>query len=135
MSERKSNRQLDHETVEKIKALYAAGKAKHHIADILGLSWSTVDKYLKLQDQDELEQLRDQKKREFIDNAWASIQMGSELIKQQIERLLRDSEGLSVKEIQHLTTSLGILYDKQALAQGDPTQISKDVVSWDDLDD
>ena len=124
---------LDYATIEQIRALYAAGHTRQAIATTLGLSWSTVDKYLKLQDQDALEQLRDQKKRGFIDNAWASIQMGSELIKQQIERLLRESEGLSAKEIQHLTTSLGILYDKQALAQGDPTQIAHGVVAWQDI--
>jgi wobble nucleotide-excising tRNase len=35
----------------------------------------------------------------------------------------------------HISTYIGTLYDKQALAQGDPTEITENITRWSDLDD
>lgn len=122
---------LDYATIEQIRALYAAGHSRQAIATKLGLSWSTVNKYVN--GADDLEDVREAKKREMIDLAWEIILDGLQLSRDQIRRLRDQGEQLSAGDIQRILTGIGITFDKQALAQGDPTQIAHGVVAWQDI--
>jgi transposase len=123
---------LDFATIEQIRALYAAGHSRQAIATALGLSWATVRKYTS-GSRDSLEDLREAKKREMIDLAWEIILDGMQLSRDQIRRLRQQGEQLSAGDIQRILTGIGIAYDKQAIAQGDPTQIAHGVVAWHDI--
>ncbi len=123
---------LDYATIEQIRALYAAGHSRQAIATKLGLSWSTVRKYTSGAD-DGLEGQREAKKREMINLAWEIILDGMKLSREQIRRLKDQGEQLSAGDIQRILTGIGIVYDKQSLAQGDPTQIARGVVAWQDI--
>ncbi len=125
---------LDFATIEQIRALYAAGHTRQAIASALGLSWATVRKYTSgAGDGDDLEDRRVQKKAEMIDLAWEIILDGLQLSRDQIRRLRDQGEQLSAGDIQRILTGIGIAFDKQALAQGDPTQIAHGVVAWQDI--
>ena len=125
---------LDYATIEQIRALYAAGHSRQAIATTLGLSWATVRKYTSgAGDGDDLEDLRARKKAQMIDLAWEIILDGLQLSRDQIRRLREQGEQLSAGDIQRILTGIGIAYDKQALAQGDPTQIARGVVAWQDI--
>jgi len=123
---------LDYATIEQIRALYAAGHTRQAIATKLGLSWYTVNKYVT-SGADGLEDKREEKKREMIDLAWEIILDGLQLSRDQIRRLRQQGEQLSAGDIQRILTGIGITFDKQALAQGDPTQIAHGVVAWQDI--
>jgi|LSQX01.3.fsa_nt_gb transposase len=124
---------LDCATIEQIRALYAAGHSRQAIASALGLSWATVRKYTSGSEADGLEDRREAKKREMIDLAWEIILDGMRLSRDQIRRLQQQGEQLSAGDIQRILTGIGITFDKQALAQGDPTQIAHGVVAWQDI--
>ena len=126
---------LDYATIEQIRALHAAGHTRQAIATTLGLSWATVNKYVTsgAGDGDDLEDRREAKKREMIDLAWEIILDGLQLSRDQIRRLREQGEQLSAGDIQRILTGVGIAWDKQALAQGDPTQIAHGVVAWQDI--
>ena len=124
---------LDFATIEQIRALYAAGHSRQAIATALGLSWATVRKYTSGAEADGLEGQREAKKREMIDLAWEIILDGLQLSRDQIRRLKAQGEQLSAGDIQRILTGIGITFDKQALAQGDPTQIAHGVVAWRDI--
>jgi transposase len=124
---------LDYATIEQIRALYAAGHSRQAIATKLGLSWSTVRKYTSGGAGDDLEGQREAKKREMIDLAWEIILDGLQLSRDQIRRLRAQGEQLTAGDIQRILTGIGIAYDKQSLAQGDPTQIAHGVVAWQDI--
>ena len=69
----------------------------------------------------------------MVDLAWEIILDGLELSRDQIRRLKAQGEQLSAGDIQRILTGVGIAWDKQALAQGDPTQIAHGVVAWQDI--
>ncbi len=156
---------LHPEVVEQIKALYASGMTKQGIADQLDLSWSTVDKYCQ-PEMDALEELREERRKKFIEACWRNItdaielgnqkvniaKMASKDFKKMVEKTeeeLRKSGAApeviaeAVKAmakmgdipLAHISTYIGTLYDKQALAQGDPTEITENITRWSDLDD
>ena len=82
---------------------------------------------------DDLEGKREAKKAEMIDLAWEIILDGLQLSRDQIRGLRQQGEQLSAGDIQRILTGVGIIYDKQAIAQGDPTQIAHGVVAWQDI--
>lgn len=101
-------------------------------------------------------ELRDKKKTEFIDKAWRIIGHAQELLERRIERALlsenmlddlllellqtenltsddrkalyKKMSAIKIEDIGKLTTALGTLYDKQALASGDATSREEQVV-------
>lgn len=100
--------------------------------------------------------LREEKKKSFIDKAWKIIEQAQDLLERRIERALSSEEDLDnllsevlrtegltnddrkalykkmsaikIEDIGKLTTALGTLYDKQALANGDVTSREEQVV-------
>lgn len=65
---------IDDRTKEHIKQLLATGMAKNAVAKQVGVSWATVDKVSK-EEKDTLESLRDQKKQQWIEEAWKTINL------------------------------------------------------------
>lgn len=108
---------LDDKTKEKIKALLATGISKNQVAEKVKVSWATVDKVSK-EDPGEFEELREQKRTEFINKIWANmedaIQLGHTMI-------IEAKENKREIPLSHISTYVGTLYDKQALMTGGKT--------------
>jgi len=138
---------LDDQTKERIKALLATGKAKNQIAKEVGVSWATVDKVSK-EAPDEIESLREQKRAQFIDRLWNSMDRAlgladkkieiameaaekldviydkiadSELDFKQKQELINSINNLSSVPLGQISTFIGTIYDKHALMTGGKT--------------
>jgi len=88
---------------------------------------TTVHELLKQDgflDKDKFDELRDAKKQEFIGKAFDLAMETLDVIGEKITSL-KDIESLKKANIRDLTTALGTLYDKQALASGEPTTITE----------
>jgi hypothetical protein len=68
---------------EKILALSAIGKSQREVAEVVGVAPSTVNRIVNI-NPDELEQYRTQKKMEFIQRAWDTVNNALELGNQKI---------------------------------------------------
>lgn len=138
---------LDDQRKEQIKALLTAGKSKNQIAKDVGVSWATVDKISK-EEPDKLENLREQKRAQFIDRLWDSMDIALGLADKRIRLALEGSEkldtvcdkiidsnmefkqkqdllnainNLSSIPLGQISTFIGTVYDKQALMKGEST--------------
>ncbi|EGL82094.1 hypothetical protein CathTA2_2457 [Caldalkalibacillus thermarum TA2.A1] len=69
-----SKNKIDDKTKEQIRQLLAEGLAKNAVAKKVGVSWATVDKVSK-EEKDSLENLREQKKEQWIEEAWKTINL------------------------------------------------------------
>lgn len=109
-------RKYSDEVKEKAYALYAICGNYEEVSRQIGVPSNTIIGWVKDKPPDGYEELRDQKRREFIDSA-------SEIIELAIERLKNDllDEDKPIPA-NHLTTVIGTLYDKRALASGDTTE-------------
>jgi len=104
-------------------------------------------------DPDSYEQARATKKQEFIDNAWNVVQKAlllankrfdkaldheaefdaiideisssDDMTQKQKQALLSKLGAIEMSNIKDIAIALGTIYDKQALASGEPTQISE----------
>jgi len=72
---------------------------------------------------DNLETLREQKKAEFIQEAWDTVKKIHLKINDKLDAMSADE--LKKANIRDLAIALGTIYDKQALASGEPTQITE----------
>jgi hypothetical protein len=116
------------EDKEKLKAVIYMNPtgAKKEWSRQANIPEATVHEILKDEkflDKDKFEEVRDQKKREFINNAWETVK--SLLLKVDEKILSMDAEALQKVNIRDLAVALGTIYDKQALASGEPTIISE----------
>lgn len=139
---------------EKIIALYCAGFSQAEISKSLGVPKSTIcqqlKKYREENPNSEIEQIRTEKKNEFVSQAWGVLNDSLDLLRGRISTALKHEAELDdlieevyadgdIKEaekknlvgklrtlqthnIKDLSTVIGTLYDKQALAQGESTQ-------------
>ena len=98
------------------------------LAKVVGISKSTAH-YLRdeiIRDDigaDNFEILREQKKAEFIQEAWETVKRIHLKINEKLDTL--DFEQLKKVNIRDLAVALGTIYDKQALASGEPTTITE----------
>ena len=94
------------------------------IAKTVKLPNSTVH-YIKkdVMRTDEFEEVRQRKKEEFINDAWETVK--SLLLKVNDKILLLEGDDLKKANIRDIAIALGTIYDKQALASGEPTMISE----------
>ncbi|MFK7696404.1 hypothetical protein [Paenibacillus sp. HJGM_3] len=138
---------MDDSTKERIKALLATGMAKNAVAKEVGVSWASVDKVSKEQ-PDNLENLREQKRMQFIDRLWNSMDKALGLADKRIELALDanrkldelsdmvgDSDldpkkaielqqalaNISAVPLGQISTFIGTIYDKHALMTGGKT--------------
>lgn len=102
---------------ETIKALLSLGKSKNLVAKEMKMSWATIDKVSK-ESIDEVEDLREQKRSEFVKKLWANIEDAIELGHAMI---IEAKENKREIPLSHISTYVGTLYDKQALMTGGKT--------------
>ena len=106
------------EIKEQAYLMYATCGSYAETARNLGIAKSTVKGWIDKKEPDEFEQLRSQKKMEFADKA-------GEVINIALQRLLGDlKDGEKDIPVNHLTTVIGTMYDKRALARGESTESS-----------
>lgn len=135
---------LSDEKRERVKALLATGMAKDAIAKTLKISWDTVNR-ISQEEPDKIENIREQKRMQFIDRLWNSMDNALGLADKRIELAMEGAEKLDsiydkigdsdldfkqkqelMNAINNLTniplgqisTFIGTVYDKQALMQG-----------------
>lgn len=126
---------------EKVFALLACNNSVAEVARTLNLPYSTVqtwlNKYIAQSEilaqqekngvrnyEQDLVKLRQQKKEEFIRNAWRTIGKAHTLIEKRIDRAMENPDDPECEiNVRELSTVLGTLYDKQALACKDATTI------------
>lgn len=77
------------------------------------------------EDTDTFAELRNRKKEEFIVEAWEVVKKALLAADKKIDTLLDDPEMLKKANIRDIAVALGTIYDKQALASGEPTQITE----------
>ena len=102
--------------------------SERDIARETGLSNTTVH-YIKDECKDELQsdtykQYRAIKKKEFIDKAFSIALQGLDVAKLKFDSLQNDREALNKANVRDVAVALGTIYDKQALAMGEPTEIT-----------
>ena len=154
---------------ERFRAMYATGMANREIARQLDMPESTIRKWIRFyrdacaarcaEDAEcaavrtertpvDLDQLRTEKKVEFIENAWTLIGKSVRLADARVTRALEHEDALDemigeveasglaepekraliaklgelqIQHVRELATLIGVMYDKAALAMGDPT--------------
>lgn len=138
------------EAKEIAKHLYAAEKNFRAVAKKVGVSEATVRNWAKKWKQDpEFDVLCDKKKASFADKADKIIDSGLELLQRRFDKALKfereldiileklseedacepsevtefvkKTNELKLQNIREITTAIGTLYDKRALAKGEST--------------
>lgn len=168
MAESQRGKKFNDDIKEKALALLATNNNAQVVADTLGLKYTTVKTWEKklLKDAQDKEnskandfvELRNKKKKEFVDEAWKIIGHAQQLLARRLERaLLSETEidnlvdeimqldyqdlnqeqrkalykkvaAIKVEDVGKIATVLGTIYDKQALANGEATSIEEQVV-------
>lgn len=77
------------------------------------------------EDADTFAALRNRKKEEFIVEAWEVVKKALLAADRKIEMLLSDRDSLAKANVRDIAVALGTIYDKQALASGEPTTITE----------
>lgn len=103
------------ELKEQAFLLYATCGNYKEVGRELGIPYSTVRGWIESKPPDALDKLRNEKKAEFIEKAAELIDIALERLKDE----LTDRE--KAIPVNHLTTVIGTLYDKRALAKGEST--------------
>lgn len=110
-------KQIDNATIYKIMSLYAVNGNYCETARKLKLAESTVRKIVKEnKDKPEFAKLCEEKRKDFDKAASELIDLA--LVR--VKRLLTDDE--TDIPLNQLTTAIGTLYDKRALARGESTE-------------
>jgi hypothetical protein len=122
-------KKITDEQKERVKAVIYLNPELNHsdIARQTGIPRPTIIDMLKDEgflDKDKFDELRQLKKQEFISKAFDLAMQTLNVIADKVASF-KDKEALQKANIRDLTTALGTLYDKQALASGEPTQISE----------
>lgn len=130
------------ETKEKACMMYVETGNMSEVARRFGVSPAAVSRWVKKRPRDELEALRNEKKKDFIKAAAEDIKnrqadfierssRALELALDVLEKKLMaalDEEG-SAMTVNQLSTVISTLYDKRALAKGESTQNTSVTVS------
>ena len=116
-------KQTPPETIYKVMTSWAVTNNYSETARELGMAESTVRKIVSdNKDKEEFAKLCDEKKEEFADKATRIINKALRRLEEAIEN---DEEYIPVNQ---LTTAIGTLYDKRALAKGESTNNTKVII-------
>lgn len=85
---------------------------------------STVQSWKKKEigKDDDVAQLRLERKKEFVNNAWDIIAKAQKVLHKELDAGVNGEEKLDIGK---LSTVIGTMYDKQALANNEATEITK----------
>lgn len=119
------------EVIYEIMASWAATDSYAETARALGLPATTVEKIVKAhKDEPEYVELCAEKRKDFSTSALRIIEKAMKRLEESIEN--KDKE----IPVNHLTTVIGTLYDKRALADGNATErVSVDIKLPDEADE
>jgi transposase len=133
---------------EKALAMLATNNNTREVAKTLGIKESTLRTWRSNPNNDEFAKLRQKKKKEFVEDAWRNIELAQEILSRRLERAvahevtldlmleetLKETTGadakkairnkfstITLEDVGKISTILGTLYDKQALAVDEPT--------------
>ena len=110
-------KQTPPETIYEVMTSWAVTNNYSETARALGMAESTIRKIVSdNKDKEEFAKFCEEKKEEFADKATRIIDKALKRLEQAIEN---DEEYIPVNQ---LTTAIGTLYDKRALAKGETTQ-------------
>ena len=116
-------KQTSPEVVYQVMTSWATTNNYSETARELGMAESTVRKIVSdNKDKEEFAKLCDEKKEEFADKATRIIDKALRRLEKAIEN---DKEYIPVNQ---LTTAIGTLYDKRALAKGESTNNTKVII-------
>jgi hypothetical protein len=116
-------KQTSPEVVYQVMTSWATTNNYSETARALGMAESTIRKIVKEnKDKEEFAKLCDKKKEEFADKATEIINKALDRLKRAIEN---NEEYIPVNQ---LTTAIGTLYDKRALAKGESTNNTKVII-------
>lgn len=142
----------DEKLREKAIALHLSGKTISNVARELSIGYTTVYGWVKdLENCPDFEELRKIKRQEFIENAWDCVGKAQMLLGKRLTRAINDEEiidelietakndedldlierkallsklsTIKLEDVGKLATVIGTMYDKQALASNEPTNI------------
>ena len=103
--------------------LYAVKNNIRAVAEEMKLPTSTVQTIIeKNRDKPEFVQLRTQKKKEFSDKCTELLDVLLDAAKIKADAFLKNKRTLNRVKLTEITTAIGTLYDKRALAQGESTE-------------
>ena len=169
-------KKIDDETRERAFAMLSTNYGAAYVAKKLGIPYSTVKTWEKrwLEESKNnakgkskktksLEELRSEKKEQFVISAWRSIENATNLLERRIDRamfndlaldklldivaeadiakmsqaeknaIFQKVAALKLESLRELATVIGTLYDKQALAMKEPTVNVGGIVKFEDM--
>lgn len=137
------------EVKEKAYLMYATCGNFNEVSRELGVPITTIKTWIDKKEPDELDELRNKKKEEFVDKASSIIDKGLLLLEKRLDRALNQEEeldelievieddvkngtrrqaliskvqALQLQKLGEVTTAIRTLYDKRALAKGESTE-------------
>lgn len=109
---------------EKAYALLGAGNSYSFVSRKLGIPESTLRGWKgqesNAENEENLVKLRAKKKEEFATRAWQAINLAQTLLERSLKRAVDENKEIDLGK---LVTIIGTLYDKQALANKEATEI------------
>ena len=96
----------------------------HKTAQKHGLANSTVQSWvinLEKEKDEDIVNLRKKRKQQFIENCWGLIEKGQKILNKKLD----NDDEVKQMSISNISTMLGTMYDKQALANDEATEIVK----------
>lgn len=108
-----------------LKEALKTGNTKD-VAERHGIPESTVRTWvidLTKKSDKQIKELRQKRKQQFIENCWEIIEKGQRVLNKKLD----DDDEVKEMSISNVSTMLGTMYDKQALASDEATEIVKEV--------
>ena len=102
---------------EKALAMLATNNNLSEVARNLGINESTLRTW-KNSNNDEFTKLRTKKKEEFVNRAWEVISLGQKILIRDLKTAIKSGKAIDLGK---LSTIIGTMYDKQALANNEST--------------
>ena len=122
-------KKTDNETIYKVMLSYVTTNNFSETARLLDMPESTVRKIIdNNRNKEEFTKLCEEKKEDFINNATRLIEKASKRLEKQLDN---ENENIPTN---HLTTVIGTLYDKRALARGESTSNTNSKIQLNDDD-
>lgn len=113
-------KKYDTETKERALAALAVSNNIDELSREMGIPSNTLRQWKKdAEKSEDFVELRKEKRAEFVERAWETIGNALKLADRRIKNALESGEELPLRE---LSTYIGTMYDKAALASGEETE-------------
>ena len=113
-------KKYDTETKERALAALAVSNNIDELSREMGIPSNTLRQWKKdAEKSEDFIELRKEKRAEFVEKAWETIGNALKLADRRIKNALESGEELPLREI---STYIGTMYDKAALASGEETE-------------